>query len=220
MNFPFKLMRSAVSIYSSIAAVLLLGGSLQTSDAAAVADGMPNSKPKQWPANPAKHVVKIVREAADDQQKSLIPKAEAALPSLEALKKAAGETGIPKGENVWWYKESLGIRIPFAVIGDAVTYYSDLVTAYGKQAFNRYAEPSSSLSYQAGVKFHKEFKLGEKSFSGVNVVTLKLTFSQNFSATQTEGMQIQKERVVVLDASGKVLQISGDGETEVPIMAI
>ena len=69
-------------------------------------------------------------------------------------------------------------------------------------------------------QFHKEFKLGDKTFNDVHVVTLKLTFEQNFAATGTEGMHFEKERVVVLDAEGKVLHISGDGPTEVPIMAI
>ena len=186
---------------------------------AAVVEG-PNAGPKEWPANPAKHVVKIVRDAADEKAKALIAKAEAAQPTVEALQKAAGEGGAPKGENVWWYKEQLGIRIPFAITGDAVTYYSDLVGNYGKQALKRYAEPSSSLNYHATVKFQKEFKLGETSFKDVNVVTMKLSFSQTFAATTTEGMQIEKERTVVLDAAGKVLQVSGDSATEVPIMAI
>ena len=52
------------------------------------------------------------------------------------------------------------------------------------------------------------------------MVTLKLTFDQNFAATQTEGMHFEKKRVVVLDGKGKVLHISGDGPTEVPILAI
>jgi hypothetical protein len=33
-------------------------------------------------------------------------------------------------------------------------------------------------------------------------------------------MQFEKERVVILDANAKVLHISGDGPTEVPVMAI
>jgi hypothetical protein len=68
--------------------------------------------------------------------------------------------------------------------------------------------------------FHKEFTLDGKSFKNVHVVTLKLTFSQNFAATGTEGMHFEKKRIVVLDNDGKVLQVFGDGSTEVPILAI
>ncbi len=180
----------------------------------------PDSKPKNFPANPAKHQVIIRREAADKQQSAMIAAAEAALPEKAALGKAAGEKGAPQGDKVWWYQEQLGIRIPFAITGDAVAYYSDLVEKYGKQTFNRYSEPSSRLDYQAGVKLHKEFKLNGKTFNNVHVVTLKLTFSENFAATTTEGMRFEKERTVVLDADAKVLHITGDGPTDVPVLAI
>ena len=195
---------------------------------------LPGSKPKEWPADPTKHQVTIRREATDDKQSAMIAAAEAAQPSKEALRKAADardrndplglaqpkEAPLPAGDKVWWYKEQLGIRIPCAITADAVAYYSELVGKYGKQALNRYMQPSSRLDYHAGVKFHKEFKLDDKTFNDVHVVTLKLIFSQNFVATQTEGMQFEKERVVILDAKGKVLHISGDGPTEVPVLAI
>lgn len=195
---------------------------------------LPDSKPKEWPADPTKHQVTIRREATDDKQSAMIAAAEAAQPSKEALRKAADardrndplglaqpkEAPLPAGDKVWWYKEQLGIRIPCAITADAVAYYSELVGTYGKQALNRYMQPSSRLDYHAGVKFHKEFKLDDKTFNDVHVVTLKLIFSQNFVATQTEGMQFEKERVVILDAKGKVLHLSGDGPTEVPVLAI
>ena len=180
----------------------------------------PDSKPRDWPANPAKHQVMIHRVAADKQQSDMIAAAEAAQPSKEALKQAAAEAAVPTGEKVWWYEEKLGIRIPCAITAAAVAYYSDLVGNYGKQGFKRYVEPSSRLDYHAGVAFHEKFKQGEKTFSNVHVVTLKLTFSQNFAATETEGMHFQKERMVILDAGGKMLHISGDGPTEAPILAI
>jgi len=200
----------------------------------ATASITPDSKPKDWPANPAKHRVVITREAADAKQTAMIAAAEAAQPSKETLRQAAEardrndplglaqpkEAKAPVGDKVWWYKEQLGIRIPCAITADAVTYYSDLVGKYGKQVLKRYTEPSSRLDYHAGVKFHKDLKLGDKTFNDVHVVTLKLTFDQNFVATTTEGMHFQKERIVVLDAKGKVLHISGDGPTEVPILAI
>jgi hypothetical protein len=204
---------SAIRLASALMAWVAFSGP-------ATAAMLPDSKPKEWPANPAKHQVVIQREAADKKQSAMIAAAEAAPVPKEALRKAAGEGAAPAGDKVWWYQEQLGIRIPYALTGDAVAYYAELVGKYGKQAFNRYIEPSSSLNYQAGVKFHKEFKLDDKSFKDVHVVTLKLTFDQNFAASQTEGMHFQKERVVVLDAEGKVLHISGDGPTEVPIVAI
>jgi hypothetical protein len=194
---------------------------------------LPDSKPKEWPSDPTKHVVTIRREATDDKQSAMIAAAEAAQPSKEALLKAANtrdpndplglaqpqEAQPPAGDKVWWYKDQLGIHVPCAITADAVAYYSELVGKYGKQALNRFMQPSSRLDYHAGVKFHKEFKLDDKTFNDVHVVTLKLIFSQNFVATQTEGMQFEKQRVVILDDKVKVLHISGDGPTEVPILA-
>lgn len=213
-------------ILSSIALTVLT--------ALATASVTPDSQPKDWPANPAKHQVVIRREAADAKHTAMIAAAEAVQPSAESLRQAAEPRDpndppdlaqpkgakAPVGDKVWWYQEQLGIRIPCAITADAVTYYSDLVGKYGKQAFKRYAEPSSRLDYHASVKFHKAFMLGDKTFTDVHVVTLKLNFDQNFAATTTEGMHFEKERVVILDAEGKVLHISGDGPTEVPILAI
>ena len=139
---------------------------------------------------------------------------------LHTKKDKAVEAPLPAGDKVWWYKEQLGIRIPFAITADTVAYYSELAGKYGKQALNRYMQPSSRLDYHAGVKFHKEYKLDDKTFNDVHVVTLKLILSQNFVATQIAGMQFEKERVVILDAKGKVLHISGDGPTEVPVLEI
>ncbi len=214
-----------------LAFVLALGLALPNQGSAAVEEG---TQPKDWPANPAQHQVVISRTAADAKQTAMIAAAEAAQPSKELLNQAAEardrndplglakphEAKAPAGDKVWWYKEELGIRIPCAITADAVAYYSDLVGKYGKQNLKRYMEPSSRLAYVAGVKFHPEFKLGDQTFKDVHVVTLKLTFSQNFAATTTEGMRFEKERVVVLDAAGKVLLVTGDGPTEVPILAI
>jgi len=153
-------------------------------------------------------------------QAKMIAAAEAAMPDAAALRKAIGEGPAPKDESQWWCRETLGIRIPFAVTGDAVAYYEKLVEGWRKQELERYMEPSSSLDYQASAAFHPEFEHDGRKFKDVHVVTLKLSFSQRFAATGTEGMEFQKERTVVLDAAGKVLAITGDGATEAMVMAI
>lgn len=212
-----RLSRAAASALLRPACALTLCLALSQPAAAAVEAG---SGPKDWPANPAKHQITVRREAADKQQSAMIAAAEAAQPARKVLLEAAGTAGVPAGDKVWWYKEELGIRIPCAITGDAIAYYSDLVGKYGKQALKRHAEPSSHLDYHATVAFHKEFLHQGQTFKDVHVVTLKLSFSQNFAATQTEGMEFQKVRTVVLNADGKVLHITGDGPTEVPILAI
>ena len=46
---------------------------------------------------------------------------------------------------------------------------------------------------------------------------MKLTFSESYAATATADLRFQKERMVILNAGGKVLLVTGDGSTEVPI---
>ena len=177
------------------------------------------AKPKDYPPDSGKHVVTIRREAENDLQKKMIAAAEAALPGREALREALG--GNDPAAAQWWHEEALGIRIPFAITGAAVDYYKNLVEGYGKQTFkNRYIQPSSAFEYHAAAAFHAKFEFQGDKFSDVHVVTLKLSFSQNFAATTTEGCSFSKERTVILDADGKVLRIAGDGPTEAPIMAI
>lgn len=179
-----------------------------------------NAQPKNWPANPARHTLVLQRSGTNAAQTALIRAAEAVLPSADILRQAAGPTPPPAGTNVWWYKEELGVRIPCAITGDAVSYYTNLVTAYGRQTLNRYSEPFSRVEYRARVEFHPVFRHQDKTFRDVHAVTLQLKFMQTFAATQTEGMHFDKERVVLLNAAGQVVQVIGDGPTEVPIVAM
>jgi hypothetical protein len=192
----------ASTITRRLFSALFLGLALCIPSPAAIT---PDSKVKDWPANPEKHRVSIRREAADAAQAKLIATAEAARPEAAALRKAMGDGPEPKDASQWWYREVLGIRIPFD---------------YGKQEFKRFLEPSSSVDYHASVAFHAMFEQDGRKFADVQVVTLKLVFAQNFATTGTEGMQFEKSRTVVLDAKGKVLAVFGDGPTEVPILAI
>lgn len=183
---------------------------------------LPGSQPKEYPANPAKHVVSIKRVSSDEAGAKLIAAAEAVAHS--GLSPAPTDKGEPRLEappkDQWWHKEDLGIKIPFAITAGAVTYYSDLVTGYGKVAMKRYTEPSSSFSYEAKVAKQAEFSIDGKTFKDVSVVTLEIKFSENFAATVTEGLSFQKNRTVVFDSAGKVLHVSGDGPTETMILAI
>lgn len=196
---------------------LAIALALIESSSAAMLEG---AEPKNWPADPEKHTAEVQRVHGDKKQEAMIAAAEAAQPDPKALREAAAEAKTAVVDHQWWYKMELDTRIPFAITGDAVEYYLRRVENNGKQTFKRYMQPGSSVNYQASVAFHKEFTSGEKVFQNVHVVTLKLKFSQNFVTTQTEGMFFSKERVVVLDEAGKVLHITGDGPTEVPIFAI
>lgn len=181
---------------------------------------VPGAELKKWPASPEKHKVVITRQASDNAERRLIKAAENAQPPRRDVQQGAGENELPTTGPLWWYKEELGMRIPFAVTGDAVNYFRDLVTRYGKESFSRYTEPSSRLEYTAGVVAHDSFTHDKETFANVRVVSLRLDFRQNFCATGTEGLSFQKERLVIFDDAGKIIRIFGDGPTETPIFAI
>ena len=201
----------------SVLPVTALALTLIGSTSAAMLEG---SAPKTWPADPEKHKSEVHRKAADNKQEALIAAAEAAQPDQKALREAAAKENTFVEDKQWWYKMALETRIPFAITGKAIEYYLKTVENNGKQTLKAYAQPTSSVDYQAAVAFQKEFTSGEKTFKNVHVVTLKLKFSQNFVTDQTSGMFFTKQRVVILDEAGKVLHISGDGPTEVPIMVM
>ncbi|MFZ9937578.1 MAG: hypothetical protein ACO3JG_11060 [Luteolibacter sp.] len=185
---------------------------------AAIIEG---TEPKEYPPDAGKHLVEIRREAANGVQEKMIAAAEAAIPDEEALRKAMGDgQPLAKDEVQWWHEEKLGIRIPFAITGDAVAYYKSLVEGYGKRSFKRYMQPSSKLEYHASAAFHAEFEHGGRKFKDVHVVTLKLRFAQSFAATTTEALEFEKRRTVILDTNGDVMAVDGDGPTEAPMLAI
>jgi hypothetical protein len=188
--------------------------------ASAHASMLPDAVQKEWPANPARHVVTIKRVSNNDAEAKMIAAAEAAVPAKADVLAAAQQDPAPAGEKLWWHDEQLGIKIPFAITGEAVAYYSALIDGYGKQALTRYIEPGSEMTYQASVAAAESVELDGKTFKNVFVVSMSLMFSENFAATSTEGMMFSKERKVVLDKDGKVLHVSGDGPTQAAIVAI
>lgn len=192
--------------------------SLLTAQAAMLA----GSKPREWPADPHRHVATIQREAADDGDNKLIAAAEKSLPDVAALAKSIGRDGAaPKLQpGQWWNKEVLGIRIPFALTADAVRYYTDLMKDHGQRKLTRYAQPSSGFNYRAGVARHDTYELDGKPLHNVTVVTMSMTFRQNFVASMTEGFSFEKSRSVIFDKDGKLLGVRGDGDVEVPVFAM
>ena len=181
------------------------------------------ARPKEWPASPDHHKITIAREAADENEKKLIAAAEKSLPDAAALAKsvAKDDSGLAKPQaGAWWNKEVLGIRIPYALTADAVQYYSDLVKGYGLQKLVRFSQPTSGFTYQAKVARHAAYEIDGKSVENVTVVTMTMKFHQNFVASVAEGFQFEKSRTVVFDKDGKILQVKGDGDTEVPVFSI
>jgi hypothetical protein len=186
----------------------------------AVAAVVAGAQPKDWPADAESHVVEIQREAADEKEGQLIAAAEAVAPVPEAVRAAMGEGAGEVEEGQWWMGESLNVRLPFALTGEAVAYYAGLVEGFRELELKRFTKPGSHFGYRASVRATGLLELDGKTFVDVYVVTMTMKFNQSFVTTTTEAMDFEKERVVVLDQDGKVLHVSGDGPTEAMVLAI
>lgn len=192
---------SKESLIAWAAAVILLWGLSQGS---LMADVLPGSVPKDWPANPQRHVATLKR----------IPKDEA------ALRRIATAENAPSGTNAWSSGIQLGIRLPFALTLPAIEYYEGLIRGYQKRSWKTYVEPRSLMDYSAMVSHHEAFEWKGKTFRDVDVVEMKLNFQADFTQEGTQGVHFIKTRTVVLDRNGKVLAVFGDGKTEAPVLAI
>ncbi len=159
------------------------------------------AQPRNYAANPERHVINIQREAATDRDKTMIEAAEAAMP----------DTGV------WWNVENgqevrvMGLKTPYALTGEALKYYIEKMEEYRTMAWPaRFGEPSSRLDYTATVAGHDTFSLDGKEYRNVHVVTLRMAFQTAFTGASTGGTRFRKQRTVVLDEAGEVLAISGD----------
>jgi hypothetical protein len=130
----------------------------------------------------------------------------------EVEKAKLRNTLLEDKRKLWWYDEFDGIRIPYAITGDTIRYYEEQVRSFRQRKWKSDIEPSSSLTYRTSVEFKKNFKKDKTFHQNVYVVTMKLSFSAQFASLA--GLGFTKERTIVLDHEGKVLEIWGDGVTQ------
>ena len=183
---------------------------------------LPGAETKEWPANPAAHVVKIERTFQNEAEAALITAAENVAPDEKSLLEAAKKQNEAAQliAKQWWDHEVLDVKIPFALTTDAIAYYTQLVEGFGKLQLNRYSAPTSHFRYLAKVAKHESFELDGKEFTNVSVVTLSMSFQQSYVTATTAGMSFTKKRVVVFDAQGKCIYISGDEHADCPIWMV
>ena len=115
-------------------------------------------------------------------------------------------------EPLWWYAAFDGVRIPWAVTGDAVRYYVGLSEdiAAGRSPLS-VSMKSTRLVYTAEVTRPEVFERDGKRFEGAAVVRLGLSWQQYCG--DLCAMRFQAERWVVFDPAGAVLAVFGDGPT-------
>jgi hypothetical protein len=165
---------------------------------------LPGSAPKDWPANPKRHVITLKRTPDDES----------------ALKKIALAETAPPGTNSWSSGAQLGIPLPYSLTRKALEHYEGLIRGYQKRSWKTYVEPRSLMDYSAELSHQARFERDGRSFRDVDVVEMKLMFRADFTEEGTQGVHFIKTRTVVLDRKGVVLAVFGDGPTEAPVLAI
>lgn len=177
---------------------------------------IPDTPAREWPPNPEMHKISITRTAATAQEYAAIRVAEAAYPARDAvLKVFQGEA--PKNESkLWWYWEMSGTRLPYAITGDAVNYYTRLVKRYRTESDHGYWEPRSNFTYKASAKWHGD----EVTIEGMQLSRVwEVDMQMDYTHSEASGfmMMFSKTRKVILDQNCRVLDIFGDGETPVAV---
>lgn len=164
--------------------------------------------------------VEIVRDYENHQQAKLISLAERTQPSHDAVAaKTASEGGsspaTAAGENLWWYTTFDGIRIPYAVTSDALSYYTAVIDSFMAGDFsatNGLTMKKAFLKYEAHVQEQAEYPLGGDTLTGVSVVHMTLSWSQYCGPECA--MAFFKERTVIFDQHGDIIAVLDDGETD------
>ena len=153
--------------------------------------------------------VSVSRAAADAREAALIATAEALCPPYEAVA-ALMASPPPESEACLWYYASFdGIYIPYAITTAAIEYYADVVRDLEAAGANVRA----GLEYTARVE-KVEFT-ADAPESAVEAVLMHLRFS--YHCGNLCGLWIDKTRTVYFDAQGFILEVVGDGETNVAV---
>ena len=200
----------------AVADVRVMGTAPAGTDTAA---RTPAVAPGPRPPQPGQHVVSIQRTVRTDNDLRMIRIAESAYPPRSDVVRTAEadsprSRSLPDDEKLWWYDEGDGVRIPFAITAEAVEWYRKLVESYRTKVWPKTdLGPFSSFNYLASASFKKVYTRDGRSFGSVYVVEMNLSFGVTWGSTAAVGFH--KDRTVVLDRSGKVLAIFGDGKTSV-----
>ncbi|MCB1025894.1 MAG: hypothetical protein KDB79_15975 [Acidobacteria bacterium] len=105
-----------------------------------------------------------------------------------------------------------GTFTPFTITKGAVAYYLDLLSQFRRNDFQNsrgIVMSSASLSYHSSIRFVKAYRVAQKKLKNVYVISMKLSWSQYCGRLCAMGFN--KERTVVLNNKGRVLEVEGDG---------
>jgi hypothetical protein len=160
-------------------------------------------------------VATVRREFRNPAEERLLRIAEETYPPAKAVASVADDRldrkDLARQKRVWWYDDFDGVRLPYAVTGDAVRYYLELTQAFGKGDWSKthIRMKRSDFSYSATISAGPTtYSKNGLDFTGVYIVELKLGWS-NYCGT-TCACFFDLDRTVVLRPDGSVVCVIGD----------
>lgn len=165
------------------------------------------------------HRIEVIRLFNNKAELELLKKAEATFPKREEILNFIKKTPSKRRstssteENLWWYDEFDGTRLPYAITESAVTYYQQKIEEFRIGKFSKNITIlNSSFKYIANIKYQQEFIHEQHKYKDVYVVTMDLNWRQYCG--QLCAMTFQKKRMVVLKGTGEVLGVFFDGKVD------
>ncbi len=166
----------------------------------------------------------IERISSGSFEAGLIETAETVYPPRQDVIQAAGTwTEVPVS-GYWYYNSFDGVYIPYAITSDAINYYSGLIEQFNQEPEGNFFL-TADFRHQATVSFKENYQspalnsLGEplipQEYENVYVVEMKLEWEQYCGSLCA--MWIDKERIVIFNKSGGLLDIFLDGPVSVPV---
>lgn len=163
----------------------------------------------------------IERTYVNDDEAQLIKEAEETQPVRENVLLVIGspnkqeQIGVDPEAPLWWYATFDGVRIPFAITADALTYYVNVIKAFEAGDFadsDGINMLKAYVKYEASVEYAEVYQLGESVHHDVALVQMKLSWSQYCGPECAMGFF--KNRTVVFSASGDLIEVLEDGSTQ------
>jgi len=165
----------------------------------------------------------VRREFRNPAEDRLIGLAEETYPPSKAVASIVEDRVNPKDllreSRAWWYGEFDGVRLPYAVTGDAVRYYLGLTETYRKGLSPERGGikmKRTEFSYSATISDGPtRFSRDGRSYDDVYVVELKLSWF-NYCGSQC-ACWFDLDRIVLLRPDGTLVCVFGDRKPMVTV---
>jgi hypothetical protein len=164
-------------------------------------------------SDPAEYHVNLDIRADSPQEVRMLERAESAYPPREvvvACIESSGAAGALPDGDLWWCDSWEGMLLPYAITGDAIAYYQQLIET--REARGGADGSDTTFGYEAIVRFLGLWDLPDRGPTEIYEVSMELEWRYSGRAKR---VYFYKDRVVLLTGDGEILEVYGDGPTQV-----